>query len=225
MPTSATATCRSACRRPGRATSRRRRRPAGRCFTTPTTARSSPASTPREPDPLIPPHDATIGAIPTWSTLKVGTGAAPTRRRHPPSQISNFRPDALPALRRVRTSLTWTPRAGRATDLVYDVIAARNSPHVGAVRRRSRRSRAGRPTVTDVIDGAGARRGHSDRWWRRHRRADRSTSRSEPTTGNGRARLPRRWSHQQWQPTLVLEHRHGAEPPPGPRRLTFDAPQ
>src|SRR5215218_6405616 len=28
-----------------------------------------------EPDPLIPPHDATIAAIPTWSTLRVTAGA------------------------------------------------------------------------------------------------------------------------------------------------------
>src|SRR3954451_21520752 len=29
-----------------------------------------------EPDPLIPPHDATIAAIPTWSTLRVTAGGA-----------------------------------------------------------------------------------------------------------------------------------------------------
>jgi trehalose/maltose hydrolase-like predicted phosphorylase len=54
--------------------------------------------------------------------------------------------------------LTWTPSAGRATDLVYDVIAARQSPHVGAVRLTVTPRWNGTTTVTDVLDGAGARR-------------------------------------------------------------------
>ena len=44
-----------------------------------------------EPDPLIPPHDATIAAIPTWSTLKVGTGPDSYSAGTPAGQISNFR--------------------------------------------------------------------------------------------------------------------------------------
>src|SRR3954467_4843565 len=83
-----------------------------------------------EPPPLIPPHDATIAAIPTWSTLKVGTGSATYSATTPAAQISNFRQTLFLRCGVLRTTLTWTPRAGRATDLAYDVIAARNSPHV-----------------------------------------------------------------------------------------------
>src|SRR3954469_5817376 len=112
----------------------------------------------KEPDPLIPPHDATIAAIPTWSTLKVTAGADTYSAATPASQISNFRQTLFLRCGVLRTTLTWTPRAGRATDLAYDVIAARNSPHVGAVRLTVTPRWSGDATVTDVIDGAGARR-------------------------------------------------------------------
>jgi trehalose/maltose hydrolase-like predicted phosphorylase len=112
----------------------------------------------QEPDPLIPPHDATIAAIPTWSTLKVGTGPDTYSATTPAGQISNFRQTLFLRCGVLRTSLTWTPRAGRVTDLVYEVIAARNSPHVGAVRMTVTPRWNGPATVTDVIDGAGARR-------------------------------------------------------------------
>src|SRR3954466_6374177 len=112
----------------------------------------------KEPDPLIPPHDATIAAIPTWSTLSVTAGADTYSTAPPASQISNFRQTLFLRCGVLRTTLTWTPRAGRATDLAYDVIAARNSPHVGAVRLTVTPRWSGDATVTDVIDGAGARR-------------------------------------------------------------------
>jgi trehalose/maltose hydrolase-like predicted phosphorylase len=111
-----------------------------------------------EPNPLIPPHDATIAAIPTWSTLKIGTGADSYGATTPAGEISNFRQTVFFRCGVVRTSLTWTPRTGRATDLVYDVLAARNRPHVGAVRLTVTPRWNGSATVTDVIDGAGARR-------------------------------------------------------------------
>ena len=99
----------------------------------------------KEPNPLIPPHDATIAAIPTWSTLKVGTGPDTYSATTPAGQISNFRQTLFLRCGVLRTSLTWTPRANRATDLVYDVIAARNSPHVGAVRMTMTPGSTGRP--------------------------------------------------------------------------------
>jgi len=58
----------------------------------------------------------------------------------------------------LRTSLTWTAANGRATDLVYDVIADRADPRVGAVHLTMIPHWNGPATVTDVIDGAGARR-------------------------------------------------------------------
>jgi trehalose/maltose hydrolase-like predicted phosphorylase len=111
-----------------------------------------------EPDPLIPPHDATIAAIPTWSTLTVGAGSDTYSANTPAGEISNFRQTLFLRCGVLRTSLTWTPRAGRATDLVYDVISVRDRPHVGAVRMTMTPRWSGPATVTDVIDGAGARR-------------------------------------------------------------------
>ncbi|MEV0277318.1 discoidin domain-containing protein [Streptomyces sp. NPDC050610] len=102
-----------------------------------------------------------IAAIPTWTPLTVSTGG---RRGEtftastPVGRISHYRQDL--DLRRglVTTSLTWTAADGRATDLVYDVVADRADPHVGAVRLRMTPHWSGEATVTDLIDGRGARR-------------------------------------------------------------------
>ncbi|MEU7046328.1 glycosyl hydrolase family 65 protein [Streptomyces varsoviensis] len=102
-----------------------------------------------------------IAAIPTWTPLTVSTGggrgetftaSTPVRR------ISHYRQEL--DLRRglVTTSLTWTATDGRVTDLVYEVLADRSDPHVGAVRLRMTPRWSGEATVTDLIDGRGARR-------------------------------------------------------------------
>lgn len=100
-------------------------------------------------------------AIPTWSPLTVSTGGpAPETftSATPADRISHYRQSL--DLRRglVRTELTWTAADGRATDLVYDVIADRADPHVGAVRLRMTPHWNGHAKVTDRIDGRGARR-------------------------------------------------------------------
>lgn len=100
-------------------------------------------------------------AIPTWSPLTVSTGGpAPETftSATPADRISHYRQSL--DLRRglVRTELTWTAADGRATDLVYDVIADRADPHVGAVRLRMTPHWDGHAKVTDRIDGRGARR-------------------------------------------------------------------
>lgn len=58
----------------------------------------------------------------------------------------------------MRTSLTWTAADGRVTDLVYDVLADRDDAHTGAVRLRMTPHWSGQATVTDALDGRGARR-------------------------------------------------------------------
>ncbi|MFG2096730.1 discoidin domain-containing protein [Streptomyces sp. NPDC048612] len=102
-----------------------------------------------------------IAAIPTWTTLDVATGGA-----HPdtfssataPGRISHYRQTLSLRCGFVRTSLTWTAADGRATDLVYDVLADRTSAHTGAVRLRMTPHWNGAATVTDRLDGRGARR-------------------------------------------------------------------
>ncbi|WP_432012977.1 glycosyl hydrolase family 65 protein [Streptomyces cucumeris] len=100
-------------------------------------------------------------AIPTWSTLEVATGGAAGETfgsGTSPGRISGYRQTVLMRCGLVRTSLTWTASDGRATDLTYDVLADRRDAHVGAVRLRMTPHWSGRATVTDRLDGRGARR-------------------------------------------------------------------
>lgn len=99
-------------------------------------------------------------AIPTWSTLTVGTGSDTYSPQTSPGQISNFRQTLNMRCGLLTTSLTWTAKDGKRTDLVYDVLADRADPHVGAVRVRITPHWDGRAEASDILDGAGARRMH-----------------------------------------------------------------
>ncbi len=113
-------------------------------------------------DPLIVDADniaRTIdAAIPTWSTLTVGAGSDTYSPATPASRISNFRQELFLGCGLLRTSLTWTAADGRATDLVYEVLADRVDARVGSVHLTMTPHWTGTTTVTDAIDGAGARR-------------------------------------------------------------------
>ena len=99
-----------------------------------------------------------VAAIPTWSTLEVGAGAETYTATIPAARISNYRQALLLRCGLLSTALTWTTSDGRSTDLAYDVLADRGHPHVGAVRVRMTPHWDGQATVSDRIDGAGARR-------------------------------------------------------------------
>ncbi|MFG2137237.1 discoidin domain-containing protein [Streptomyces sp. NPDC048650] len=102
-----------------------------------------------------------IAAIPTWTTLNVATGGAHSETfssATAPGRISHYRQTLSLRCGFVRTSLTWTAADGRATDLVYDVLTDRNHAHTGAVRLRMTPHWTGPATITDVLDGRGARR-------------------------------------------------------------------
>lgn len=102
-----------------------------------------------------------IAAIPTWSTLDVGTGGARPdtfSSATAPGRISHYRQTLSLRCGFVRTSLTWTAADGRRTDLVYDVLADRDDAHTGAVRLRMTPHWSGAASVTDGLDGRGARR-------------------------------------------------------------------
>ncbi|GAB3283990.1 glycoside hydrolase family 65 protein [Parasphingorhabdus pacifica] len=101
-----------------------------------------------------------IAAIPTWSTLTVGTGDQVYSPQTPHEQISDFRQSLNVQCGVLRTSLTWTTPDGKATDLEYEVVADRANPHVGAVRVRITPRWEGQAEVTGALDGAGARRMH-----------------------------------------------------------------
>jgi trehalose/maltose hydrolase-like predicted phosphorylase len=97
-------------------------------------------------------------AIPTWSTLNVTVGSETYSSTTPAGRISNFRQELFLGCGLLRTSATWTTSDGRATDLVYEVLADRVDRRVGAVHLTMTPRWNGRATVTDKIDGAGARR-------------------------------------------------------------------
>lgn len=101
-----------------------------------------------------------LAAVPNWSTLAVGTDNEQYGPATPSAQISHYRQSLNMHCGLVRTSLTWTAPDGRVTDLIYDVIADRANPNVGAVRVRMTPHWNGDARVTDAIDGAGARRMH-----------------------------------------------------------------
>src|SRR4051812_26872494 len=109
-------------------------------------------------DPAIESGRTVDAAIPTWSTLALTAGSETYSPGTPAGEISNFRQSLFLGCGLLRTSLTWTSADGRATDLVYDVVADRADPHVGAVHMTMVPHWNGRATVTDLIDGAGARR-------------------------------------------------------------------
>ncbi|MFD5697275.1 discoidin domain-containing protein [Streptomyces lasiicapitis] len=102
-----------------------------------------------------------VAALPTWTPLTVTTGGKGSdtfNSSTAPGRISDYRQSLMMHCGLVRTTLTWTAADGRRTDLVYDVLADRTDPHVGAVRVKMRPHWSGEATVTDLIDGRGARR-------------------------------------------------------------------
>ncbi|UQA95324.1 discoidin domain-containing protein [Streptomyces halobius] len=102
-----------------------------------------------------------VAAIPTWTTLDVTTGGPRSETfssATAPGRISHYRQTLFLRCGFLRTSLTWTAADGRATDLVYDVLVDRNDAHTGAVRLRMTPHWSGAATVTDTLDGRGARR-------------------------------------------------------------------
>jgi trehalose/maltose hydrolase-like predicted phosphorylase len=109
-------------------------------------------------DPQLAGGREAIAALPTWTPLLVEVGGETYSPGTPADRISNYRQALFLRCGLLRTSLTWTAADGRATDLVYEVVASRTLPHVGAVRLALTPRWSGPATVTDVLDGAGARR-------------------------------------------------------------------
>ncbi|MFD9981580.1 discoidin domain-containing protein [Streptomyces massasporeus] len=99
-----------------------------------------------------------IAALPTWSGLTLTVGQETFGPTTPTHRISGYRQTVFLRCGLVRTSLTWTTADGRATDLVHDVVADRKYRHVGAVRLSVTPRWSGTASVTDLIDGRGARR-------------------------------------------------------------------
>ncbi|MFJ6805123.1 discoidin domain-containing protein [Streptomyces anulatus] len=99
-----------------------------------------------------------IAALPSWTNIDVGVGEETLGPDTPAGRISHYRQTVFLSCGLVRTSLRWTTSDGRATDLVYDVLADRSDVHTGAVRLRMTPRWSGAATVTGRLDDRGARR-------------------------------------------------------------------
>ncbi|WP_223281279.1 glycosyl hydrolase family 65 protein [Streptomyces antnestii] len=100
-------------------------------------------------------HREAVAALPNWTALDLTVG---DETYGPDSRISGYRQTLSLRCGFVRTSLTWEHKGGRRTDLTYDVLTDRSHAHTGAVRLRVTPRWSGEATVTDRIDGRGARR-------------------------------------------------------------------
>ncbi|WP_329256723.1 discoidin domain-containing protein [Streptomyces sp. NBC_01478] len=98
-----------------------------------------------------------LAALPNWTGLDVTAGTE-TYGGTSTGRVTHYHQTLDLRCGYVRTSLTWTTADGRRTDLVYDVLAARDAPHTGAVRLRVTPHWDGELTLTDRLDGRGARR-------------------------------------------------------------------
>ncbi|MFE0106394.1 glycosyl hydrolase family 65 protein [Streptomyces sp. NPDC059009] len=96
-----------------------------------------------------------LASLPSWTPLDVTVGG---ETYGPRSKTANYRQTVSFRCGFVRTTLTWTTAEGRRTDLTYDVLTDRAHPHTGAVRLRLTPHWTGTATVTDRLDGRGARR-------------------------------------------------------------------
>ncbi|NED24294.1 haloacid dehalogenase, partial [Streptomyces anulatus] len=99
-----------------------------------------------------------IAALPSWTNIDVAVGEETLGPDTPADRISHYRQTVFLSCGLVRTSLRWTTSDGRATDLVYDVLADRSDVHTGAVRLRMTPRWSGAATVTGRLDDRGARR-------------------------------------------------------------------
>ncbi|MFI6868995.1 discoidin domain-containing protein [Nocardia sp. NPDC050406] len=108
--------------------------------------------------PSVADNREVAAAVPNWSGLTVQVGENTYDTATPAAQISNFRQSLHMRCGLVRSTLTWTTPDGRATDLVYEVVTSQADQHVGAVRVTLVPRWSGEIGVTDLIDGAGARR-------------------------------------------------------------------
>jgi trehalose/maltose hydrolase-like predicted phosphorylase len=99
-----------------------------------------------------------IAAVPTWSTLDVGVDGATLGPTPPAGQISHYEQALDMRSATVTTSMTWTPKAGRATAIRYEVLANRSREHLGQVRVTVTPAWSGQLSLTVLLDGQGAER-------------------------------------------------------------------
>ncbi|PCG85621.1 haloacid dehalogenase [Streptomyces sp. WZ.A104] len=99
-----------------------------------------------------------VAALPSWTNIDVRVGRETLGDGTTAGRVSRYRQTLFLGCGLVRTSLRWTTADGRATDVVYDVLANRADVHTGAVRLRITPHWSGEVTVVGRLDDRGARR-------------------------------------------------------------------
>ncbi|MBL1119699.1 discoidin domain-containing protein [Streptomyces sp. 110] len=101
-----------------------------------------------------------LAALPTWSTLDFATDAAGGENYASAANntLTSYRQELDVRRGLVTTRTSWCSASGRTTDLSYEVLADRSRAHVGAVRLKVTPRWSGTASVTDLLDGNGARR-------------------------------------------------------------------
>jgi trehalose/maltose hydrolase-like predicted phosphorylase len=97
-----------------------------------------------------------IASLPTWSTMNLGVEGHTLDAGTAASQISDYQQsiDMLHGV--VSTSLTWTPQAGDATAVSFQVLANQAQMHLGEVQVSVTPSWSGDLSLSALLDGSSA---------------------------------------------------------------------
>ncbi|GAA4986335.1 carbohydrate-binding protein [Kitasatospora paranensis] len=99
-----------------------------------------------------------IAALPTWSTMNLGVGGSTLDANVPSGQITGYQQTLDQRNATVSTSMTWTPAAGKATAVKFDVLANRDVMNLGQVQVTVTPAWSGSLSLTGLLDGLGANR-------------------------------------------------------------------
>lgn len=99
-----------------------------------------------------------IAALPAWSGLAVTVGDRTYQPDVEPTTVSNYQQTLNYRDAMVTTRTTWSPDTGRQLDLTYQTFVSRSQPNLAVQRLTVTPQFSGELAVTDLIDGAAARR-------------------------------------------------------------------
>ncbi|WP_328396582.1 haloacid dehalogenase [Nocardia sp. NBC_00416] len=102
--------------------------------------------------------DQVIAALPAWTGLTVSVGEHSYAPGVDPATLSGYRQTLDYRAATVTTAVTWTPDSGRRIDLLFQTFLSRARPNLGVQRLTLTPHFTGTVGVTDLLDGAAARR-------------------------------------------------------------------
>ena len=99
-----------------------------------------------------------IASLPTWSEIDLAVGGHVLNAAVPVGEIGDYRQTMDMRGAVVTTAMTWTPAAGKATRVEFEVLANRARMHLGEVKVEITPSWSGSLVITGLLNGQGARR-------------------------------------------------------------------